>query len=66
MRVSLVGMLQAAAIVTIVFSVVTAIPIDFYGVQLFAHFKLQYLVVSVLLCVALALLRRFDRQIVHA
>jgi endonuclease/exonuclease/phosphatase (EEP) superfamily protein YafD len=58
MRVSLVGMLQAAAIVTIVFSVVTAIPIDFYGVQLFAHFKLQYLVVSVLLCVALALLRQ--------
>ena len=58
MRVSLVGLLQAAAIVAIVFSVVTAIPIDFYGVQLFAPFKLQYLVISVLLCVALALLRQ--------
>ena len=58
MRVSLVGLLQAAAIVAIVFSVVTAIPIDFYGVQLFAHFKQQYLIISVLLCVALALLRQ--------
>jgi len=58
MRVSLVGLLQAAAVCTIVFSVVTAIPIDFYGVQLLAHFKLQYLVISVLLCVALALHRQ--------
>jgi len=55
MHVSLVGLLQAAAILTIIFSVVTVIPIDFYGVQLFTHFKLQYLVISVLLCVALAL-----------
>ena len=56
--VSLVGLLQAAAIVTIVFTIVTAIPIDHFGIQLFAHFKLQYLVVSVLLCVGLALLRQ--------
>ena len=58
MRVSLVGLLQAAAIVTIVFTVVTALPIDFFGIQLFSHFKLQYLIISVLLCVALALLRQ--------
>lgn len=58
MRVSLVGLLQAAAIVTIVFSIVTVIPVDHFAVQLFTHFKLQYLVVSVLLCVALALLRQ--------
>ena len=56
--VSVVGLLQAAAVITIVFTVVTALPIDFFGIQLFSHFKLQYLVVSVLLCIALALLRR--------
>ena len=55
---SVVGLLQAAAVITIVFTVVTALPIDFFGIQLFSHFKLQYLVVSVLLCIALALLRR--------
>ena len=56
--VSLIGLLQAAALLTIVFSVVTAMPVDNFGVQLFTHFKLQYLLVSVLLCVALALYRR--------
>ena len=56
--VSIVGLLQAAAVLTIVFSIVTALPTDHFGVQLFTHFKLQYLVVSVLLCVALALYRR--------
>ena len=55
---SIVGLLQAAAIVTIVFSVVTALPTDHFAIQLFTHFKLQYLLVSVLLCVALALYRR--------
>jgi endonuclease/exonuclease/phosphatase (EEP) superfamily protein YafD len=58
MRVSLVGLLQAAAVITIVFTVVTALPINFFGIQLFSHFKLQYLIISVLLCVALALLRQ--------
>jgi len=58
MRVSLVRLLQAAAIITIVFSFVTAMPIDHFGIQLFVHFKLQYLLVSVLLCVVLALLRQ--------
>jgi len=57
-RISVVGLLQAAAVLTIVFSIVTALPIDHFGIQLFTHFKLQYLVVSVLLCVALALYRR--------
>lgn len=56
--VSLVGLLQAAAIVTIAFSIVTALPVEHFGIQLFTHFKLQYLVVSVLLCVAFALLRQ--------
>ncbi|MGB5628860.1 MAG: endonuclease/exonuclease/phosphatase family protein [Woeseiaceae bacterium] len=56
--VSLIGLLQAAAVLTIGSSVVTAMPVDHVGIQLFTHFKLQYLVASVLLCVALALLRR--------
>ena len=56
--VSVAGLLQAAAVITIVFSVVTAMPVDHFAIQLFAHFKLQYLVISVLLCIALALLRR--------
>ena len=57
-HVSIVGLLQAAAVLTIGFSVVTAMPIDQFGIQLFTHFKLQYLVASIVLCVALALLRR--------
>jgi endonuclease/exonuclease/phosphatase (EEP) superfamily protein YafD len=55
---SIIGLLQAAAVLTMGFSVITAMPIDHVGVQLFTHFKLQYLVVSIVLCVALALLRR--------
>jgi len=56
--VSAIGLLQAAAIVTIVFSIVTALPIDHFGIQLFEHFKLQYLVIAVLLCIAFVLLRQ--------
>ena len=56
--VSAVGLLQAAAIVTIVFSIVTALPIDHYGIQLFTHFKPHDLVVAVALCVAFVLLRQ--------
>lgn len=56
--VSLAGLLQAAAILTIVFSIVTALSIDHFGIQLFTHFKVHYLVVSVLLGVALAMLRQ--------
>ena len=56
--VSLAGLLQAVAILTIVFSIVTALPIDHFGIQLFTHFKVHYLVGSVLLCVALAMLRQ--------
>jgi len=56
--VSAVGLLQAAAIVTIVFSIVTVLPIDHYGIQLFTHFKPHYLVVAVALCVAFVLLRQ--------
>jgi len=56
--VSLVGLLQAAAILTVVFSIVTALPVDHFSIQLFTHFKLQYLIVSVFLCVVFAFLRQ--------
>lgn len=46
MRVSTTGLLQAAAVVTVLFSCVTLLPIDNFGVQLFTHFRLQYLVAS--------------------
>jgi len=52
--VSLNGVLQAAAIVTIVFSVVTSLPIDHPAVQLFTHFRAQYLAVALLLAAVLA------------
>jgi len=54
MRVTLVGLLQAAAIVTVVFSLLTALPLNHYILQLFTHFRLQYLVVSLLLLLLLA------------
>lgn len=57
MIVSLSGLLQAAAVVTIVFSIVTSVSIDHPAVQLFTHFRVQYLAVAVLLAAALAVLR---------
>ena len=54
MRVTLVGLLQAAAIVTAVFSLVTALPLNHFAVQLFTHFRLQYLVASLLLLLLFA------------
>lgn len=46
MRVTLTGLLQAAAVITVAFSVGTLLPIDHFAIQLFTHFRLQYLVVS--------------------
>ena len=46
MRVTLTGLLQAAAVITVAFSVGTLLPIDHFAIQLFTHFRLLYLVVS--------------------
>ena len=55
--VTLVGLLQAAAMLTIVFSFLTAIDIALFGIELFSPFRLQYLAVSLLLLSAFAILR---------
>ena len=42
---------------TVAFSLTTLLPIDHHALQLFTHFRLQYLAVSLLLMVAFAFLR---------
>lgn len=59
MRVTLVGLLEAAATLTVLFSVVTAFDSLHHGIELFVHFRLQYLVVALLMAIAFAALRRF-------
>ena len=47
--VNIVGLLQAAAVLTVIFSLLTGIDISHPGFELFTHFRLQYFVVSVFL-----------------
>jgi endonuclease/exonuclease/phosphatase (EEP) superfamily protein YafD len=58
------GLLQASAVLTIVFSVVTLLPVEHFALQLFTHFRLQYLAGAVALCVALAALRELRYALV--
>ncbi|MEJ2299520.1 MAG: hypothetical protein P8X94_13690, partial [Woeseiaceae bacterium] len=51
------GLLQAAGILALVFSVATLLPIEHFAVQLFTHFRLQYLGAALVLLVAFAALR---------
>lgn len=60
MRVTVRGLLQATAVLTIVFSVVTLVPLDHFALQMFTHFRLQYVVVAGLLLIAFAVWR--DRR----
>ena len=53
-RVTIKGLLQAGAALTVAFSMVTLLPIDHHALQLFTHFRLQYLAVSVVLMMAFA------------
>jgi endonuclease/exonuclease/phosphatase (EEP) superfamily protein YafD len=56
---SFIGLLQAAAVLTVVFSVLTALDLPQHWIELFGHFRLQYLVVSVLLFLLFALQQRY-------
>ncbi len=56
--VTLEGLLQVAAVLTVLFSVLTAIDTRQHYVELFSHFRLQYLVVSLLLLIVFAIRRR--------
>lgn len=55
--VSLVGLLQAAAIITMLVSAVTFFDAAHRNIELFSHFRLQYLAISILLLIAFASLR---------
>ena len=56
-RATLVGLLQAAAIVTLISSLLAFLPADHFAVQLFTHFRLQYLGAALLLLIVFAGLR---------
>ena len=56
--VTLVSLLQVAAVLTIAFSIITLLPADHFALQLFSHFRLQYLVVSLLLLLVFSAMRR--------
>jgi len=58
-EVSIVGLLQIAAILTVVFSLLTGLDIPHRNIELFSHFRLQYLVVSVLLLLVFAFLQSY-------
>lgn len=59
MRVTPLGLLQAAAALTVAFTVVTVFDSLHHGIELFVHFRLQYFVVALLMAVAFTALRRF-------
>ena len=53
MRVTLKGLVQATAALSVLFSTLTLLPVEHHLVQLFSHFRLQYFVASVALLVVL-------------
>ena len=58
-KVSFIGLLQSAAVVTVVFSFLTGFDIRHHEIELFSHFRLQYFVVSVLLLILFTWLRHY-------
>lgn len=56
-RVSLIGLLQATAIVTVVFSLATSFDFVHRNVELYSHFRPQYFAASLMLLVAFTAVR---------
>ena len=56
--VTLNGLLQVAAVLTVLFSVLTALDTRQHFIELFSHFRLQYLAGSLLLLIVFAIKRR--------
>jgi len=56
-RVTVTGLLQAATVVTVAFSLGTLLPVDHFAIQLFTHFRPQYLLVSLSLLLLFIYLR---------
>ena len=57
--VNIIGLLQAAAVLTVIFSLLTGLDIPHSNIELFSHFRLQYLVVSVFLLAVFTFLRLY-------
>ncbi len=57
--VSTVGLLQAAAVLTVFLSLLSGLEIPHRNIELLSHFRLQYFVVSILLLIAFAFLRDY-------
>ena len=57
--VNIVGLLQAAAVLTVIFSLLTGLDIPQPGFELFSHFRLQYFVISVFLLAVFTFLRHY-------
>ena len=55
----MIRVLQAVAVLTVTFSFVTGLGIPQRSIELFAHFRLQYFAVAVLLLVAFVFLRHY-------
>ena len=56
---TVIELLKAAAVLTVVFSLLTALDLPQHLIELFSHFRLQYFVVSVLLFLVFALLQQY-------
>lgn len=58
-RVTWIGLLQAAAVLTVAFSILTAFDFLHRWIELFSHFRLQYLIIAALLAIAFAVSRNY-------
>lgn len=57
--VNIIGLLQAAAVLTVIFSLLTGFDIPQHDIELFSHFRLQYFVISVFLLAVFTFLRHY-------